>query len=71
MANYMTNYIVYGKSSNMKTYKAMDMHKIKPVNKLFYASIYDLNDQTLQNLKDNLKKLEKHINYKFEVRKTK
>jgi len=55
----------------MKTYKAMDMHKIKPVNKLFYASIYDLNDQTLQNLKDNLKKLEKHINYKFEVRKTK
>ena len=53
----MSNYIVYGKAKDMKTFKAMDLKNGHPVNNLIYASVFW--DAEIEKMNSTITELEK------------
>jgi hypothetical protein len=65
----MANYIIYGKSRNMKTFKAMDMQNGCPVGNIIRATVFW--DTTKEKMDETITELENsNFGWQFKHKKT-
>jgi hypothetical protein len=65
----MANYIIYGKSKSMKTFKAMDIQSGSPVGNLINATVFwDTTKEKMDNLITELEN--ENFGWQFKHKKT-